>query len=138
MGPYIYGTFSGTVDSGYDINNTFGLGVGADLTGQTITGSFEFDPSAFAEQVSNGISALNALGGPVFGFPVMEPPATVTETINGQVVDLRWNWGVLGVCTPKRFDCSRTLDLGDDAARLRWPWLGGISPAPQTSGATSV
>jgi hypothetical protein len=81
---YIYGTFSGTVESGYDVNNIFGLGSGADLAGQAITGSFEFDPSAFAEQVSNGSSALNALSGPVFGLPIMEPPATVTETINGQ------------------------------------------------------
>jgi PEP-CTERM motif len=81
---FIYGTFSGTVDSGYDVNNIFGLGSGADLAGQTIAGSFEFDPSAFAEQVSNGRSVLNALSGPVFGLPIMQPPATVTETINGR------------------------------------------------------
>jgi len=79
---YIDGTFSGTVQSGYDINNTFGLGVGADLAGQIITGSFRFDPSAFQEQFST-VNALTVLGGTIFGYPVMQPPMHVTETING-------------------------------------------------------
>jgi hypothetical protein len=81
----IYGTFFGFVDSGYDVNNAFGLGIGADLTHQRITGTFSFGPTAFNSVVVNSTDRLVlAYGGPVFGFPIMQSPATVTEVINGR------------------------------------------------------
>jgi hypothetical protein len=83
---YIYGSFSGTVDSGDDVQNIFGLGIGADLVGQPITGTLEFDPVAFESRGSNGTTTLSVLGGPVFGLPIMQPPAEVTETINGKTL----------------------------------------------------
>jgi hypothetical protein len=83
----IYGTFSGTINSGSDVGNLFGQGAGADLSGQTITGTFTFDPAAFLQTVVNsGKHLVYAYGGPVFGDPIMSPPGTVTETINGHSV----------------------------------------------------
>ena len=79
---YIYGTFSGVIDSASGINNAFGLGGGANLAGRPITGSFIFEPAAFEGTSWDG-NSLEVYGGPVFGYPVMQPPATVTETING-------------------------------------------------------
>lgn len=83
---YIYGSFAGTVDSGDDVQNIFGFGIGADLAGQPITGTLEFDPAAFEAESSNGNDELSVVGGPVFGLPIMQPPAEVTETINAKTL----------------------------------------------------
>jgi hypothetical protein len=81
----IYGTFLGAVDSGYDVTNLFGLGIGANLIGRPITGTFSFDTTGFNSAIVNSTNeTVNATGGPVYGGPIMQSPAVVTETINGQ------------------------------------------------------
>ncbi len=82
----LQGQFSGTVQSGSDLNNAFGLGFGADLAGQPISGTFKLDSAAFQFQSSSGGTDLNAGGGPLFGGPIMMPPAAVTEIVNGHAL----------------------------------------------------
>lgn len=81
----INGVFSGTVTSGYDTFNTFGLGIDANLAGQAITGTFTFDSTAFGSYYY-GTTSINATGGPVYGSAIMNPPVVVTETINGMTL----------------------------------------------------
>src|SRR3974390_726610 len=82
-----FGRFSGTVTSGSDVNNLFGLGAGANLTGQTITGIFSFDFAAFYRiNVDSTYGSIGGYGGPVFGAPRERYPGVVIETINGHSV----------------------------------------------------
>jgi hypothetical protein len=73
----VTGAFSGTVTSGTESANTFGLGANADLAGQAIAGTFSYDSSALSLVAGNdGITHIDGLA----NSPLI--PVTITETIN--------------------------------------------------------
>jgi hypothetical protein len=69
------GSFTGTMTAGTDQDNLFGLGVGADLTGDTVTGTFVYDTTKF--------SAGAPISGTVQYTATSTGALTVTLTING-------------------------------------------------------
>lgn len=71
----VTGAFSGTVTAGTDVGGFFGLGVGADLTNQSINGTFSYDPAAFSVISGDGVNQIDAVA--------ISPALTITETING-------------------------------------------------------
>ena len=67
------GSFSGTMSSGTDTTGVFGPS-GADLTNDTVTGTFSYDTSLFSQVVAAGINTATATG---------VGALTVTVTIGG-------------------------------------------------------
>ena|SRR5664280_32779 len=83
----INGSFTGKVDSGTDTDNRFGLGVGASMADQAITGTFSYDSGAYYMGHDNG-GLLNS-DGATYNYShstSVAPSMTIIDTINGHSV----------------------------------------------------
>jgi hypothetical protein len=69
----IDGSFSGTVYAGTEVTDLFGLGFGASLVGQTISGTFSYNSAGVVNVNTNGHTHNYSYGAPL----------TITATING-------------------------------------------------------
>jgi hypothetical protein len=84
------GAFSGFVvngGNGIDEANLFGFGVGANLGGQTITGTFSYNSSGITANQTDG-SSYNY----TWAISPLVPPLSITETINGHSVVFSGNY----------------------------------------------
>lgn len=82
-------SFEGTITAGFDYGDLFGLGSGADLTGQTVTTSFTYDTDAgdrdtFSDPDIGSSDELT--GGAWYGLPTGAVQSTVT--VNGVTIGI--------------------------------------------------
>ncbi|MEP7363527.1 MAG: PEP-CTERM sorting domain-containing protein [Acidobacteriota bacterium] len=73
-------TWTGSVSDGTDQSNTFGLGVGSDLTGQNFTAKFVVDPTVgFIQNPANFFDTRGGTDVPGFSSPILSAELSINS-----------------------------------------------------------